>query len=222
MGRPSPRLADEKKRSYVEEANSEESDAEASGASSGEAEAEEDDSASDYSEEQPQPKRRGRPPGASSSSAPKAKAAPRKSTGGSGPGEDLSLQAAIAASLRSVACGGCSSETCAATAGGAAPAGGADPSFRPTPKNHTGTYCVQYASTGRAKCITCGEIIEKNSLRTGIEINESRGQFMRWQHLECSRLPTAVCKLALENPATLPGFTEMLTDADTDQVLSHT
>ena len=167
MGRPSPRLADEKKRSYVEEANSEESDAEASGASSGEAEAEEDDSASDYSEEQPQPKRRGRPPGASSSSAPKAKAAPRKSTGGSGPGEDLSLQAAIAASLRSVACGGCSSETCAATAGGAAPAGGADPSFRPTPKNHTGTYCVQYASTGRAKCITCGENIEKNSLRPG-------------------------------------------------------
>lgn len=231
----SPRLIGGRKRSYAEDRDEEDSEFKPSDGSSSDGE---DDSASDYSDED-KPKRRARPAltppsrlasssASSSSHKVKAGSAKRKGSGLPGIGEDVSLQAAIAASLKSVACGGgCCTAACSSVC---AESSGTDdgaasvqrpPHFREAPSNHTGTYSVEYAKTGRAKCGACGELIAHRALRIGLEVEEKGwGIITRWQHLECSRLPTDFCEKALADSSKLVGMDTMLTDADTAKVIA--
>jgi DNA repair protein RAD16 len=226
MVKASPRLIGGRKRSYAEDAHEEDSEFEPSDGSSSDSEG---DSAGDYSEEEEEEKPKRRPSSAStppsrvaassassSSNKSKAGAAKRKGKDLPGIGEDASLQAAIAASLKSVACGG---GCCAAASSSGAVV--RPPHFREAPANHTGNYMVEYAKTGRAKCGVCGELIAHRLLRIGLEVaDKGFGIITRWQHVECSRLPTDFCEKALADHSKLGGMSDLKSDEDTARVVA--
>lgn len=70
---------------------------------------------------------------------------------------------------------------------------------------HTGKYSAEYAKTGRAKCRVCGELIALRELRVGVEAEEKGwGVIIRWQHIDCTRLPAGLA------PEDLGGYDELL------------
>ena len=54
-------------------------------------------------------------------------------------------------------------------------------------KEEIPSYTVEVACTGRAQCRKCDELIPKNKIRVGIELESSDwGLFTKWYHLECT------------------------------------
>ena len=86
------------------------------------------------------------------------------------------------------------------------------------PPTHTGSYVVEHAKTGRAKCKVCGEAIALRALRVGIEVEEKGwGIITRWQHVACTRMPW------LSGAAELDGYDDLLApeQAQIDEMLKE-